>query len=143
MVLQKLCARKTGSDQVSIALAHASINHLAGWHRWGIQTPNGAGCHSAVGIMTKEYPLLGRIGLDFEHSWGMAMSPGPEKPKGPHRIEMPGRLDRDEVAVVEVNLDEGWMRITVDGLERAYWNDLGIIKQNVKPPLLSITLELT
>jgi hypothetical protein len=59
------------------------------------------------------------------------MSPGPDKAKGPRRIEIPGRLLNCDVVIIEVDLEEGWMNVTVDGISRAHFTDLETVKSRV------------
>jgi len=66
-------------------------------------------------------------------TWAMSMSPGPEKAKGPQRIEISGRLMADDIVILEIDLDEGWMTVSVDGIIRAHFTDLHQVKEKVSP----------
>jgi len=97
-----------------------------------------AGCDSAAGVATREFMLDGSpLGIE-ELSWGLALSPGARKPKGPRRIEVPGRLNKGDIVILELDMDEGWMTCHVDGVLRAFFQDdtLRSCKQRVEYMLL-------
>eukprot|EP01087_Luapelamoeba_hula_P012441 TRINITY_DN3468_c0_g1_i1.p1 TRINITY_DN3468_c0_g1~~TRINITY_DN3468_c0_g1_i1.p1 ORF type:complete len:267 (+),score=21.18 TRINITY_DN3468_c0_g1_i1:11-811(+) len=74
---------------------------------WGIEvTGQTAGCRSGVGIATAEFDWkTGVLGMDPK-SWGLAMSPGEQKHKGPRRIEVPLRLETGAFVLLDLNLSK-------------------------------------
>jgi len=84
-----------------------------------------------VGVCPRDFNLHNvPLGMEGD-TWAMSMSPGPEKAKGPRRIEISGRLMADDIAILEIDLDEGWMTVSLDGVIRAHFTDLHQVKERV------------
>eukprot|EP01087_Luapelamoeba_hula_P020833 TRINITY_DN716_c1_g3_i3.p1 TRINITY_DN716_c1_g3~~TRINITY_DN716_c1_g3_i3.p1 ORF type:complete len:287 (-),score=43.15 TRINITY_DN716_c1_g3_i3:37-864(-) len=120
-------ARSSGTCQSGYFGKTVLAKHgfVSGRHMWGIHvTGTEAGCYSSVGVATRDINLqTDHVGY-AENSWGIGLSPSPERPSGPHRAQVPLRLEHDALATFELDLDKGTFVINEDGQQRAKWTDL-------------------
>lgn len=100
-----------------------------GIHKWGIKVERErAGCYSAVGVAERNFPL-DRVGLGLEetYSWGLALSPGHDKPKSDKRVEVPLILSYGQIVEVTLDMDKGVLSLREDGVHlRAHFEDVAL-----------------